>query len=247
MLPPETRLNRIVQDSRFRQPPEEVAPEQTLRKRALARPDREHDLVRRREFLRDLEAGVPAADDEDGPRWHLVRPAIADRVRLEDLRGEPFGDLRHVRRLEGAGRGYDLVSGDRPSIELEAEAPVFSSFERLDLAAEVDRQLKGLGVALEIGDHLIPRRVAVRIPGEGESRQPAVAARREQGERLPALAPGRGDLSSGFENHEAAALASEEVPDRKPCLASAHDGDVKAPSSTLARVGGECFAQGHLV
>ena len=49
----------------LRQPPEQVAPEQPLRQRGLARADGEVHLVRRGQLLGDLVAGVAPADHED--------------------------------------------------------------------------------------------------------------------------------------------------------------------------------------
>ena len=122
--------------------------------------------MRRRQLLGDLKAGVAAADHKDRALRDVVRPAVADGVRLEDLAIKLLGELRHVRRLERPGRNHDLVGGDRLSIDLEAEAPVVAALELLDLAVELDRQLEGLGVALEIGDHLVAGRVAVGIARE---------------------------------------------------------------------------------
>src|SRR5215208_1656762 len=111
----------------------------------------------------------------------MLRAAIPHRVRLEDSGGQVLGNLGHVRLLEGAGRDHDLVGSDRSSAgELEPETPVPVLLELLDLAVELDRQLEGLGVALEEGDYLVPRRIAVGIAGEGKARQRAVAARREE-------------------------------------------------------------------
>jgi hypothetical protein len=52
-------------------------------------------------------------------------------------------------------------------LELELEAPFVAELELLGLAVQLDRQLEGLGVALEVGDHLISGRVAVGITGKG--------------------------------------------------------------------------------
>ena len=101
---------------------------------------------------------------------------------LEDIVGEPFGQLRHIRRLEGAGRDHDLVGGDRPSLNFEAEGPIVAEVEPLDLAVELDRELEGRGVALEVRDHLVPGRVAVRVARNGKPGQAAVAPRREEGQ-----------------------------------------------------------------
>jgi len=200
--------------------------EQALRQGRLARADREHDLVLRRELLRDLEAGVSSADDENGPRWHLVRPAVADGVRLRNIVAQLLGELRHVRRLEGARRDNDLVRGERPSIDLEAETPVIALFEFLDLAVQLNRQLEGLGVGLEVGDHLIPGRVAIRIAREREARQRAVPPGREESERLPALPPGGADRIGALEDHESTAVPCEEIADGQARLPSADHGHV---------------------
>src|SRR4029079_13384731 len=82
-LASKTRLHRRVEDASLGQPPEEVAPEHALGQRLLARGDREHDLMRRRQLLCDLEAGVAAADHEHGPLRNLARSPVADGVRLE--------------------------------------------------------------------------------------------------------------------------------------------------------------------
>ena len=105
------------------------------------------------------------------------------------------------------------------------EAPVVASVELLDVAVQLDRQLERLGVPLEVGDHLVARRVAVRVARKRKPRKRAVAAGREERQRIPALAPGRRDLAGALEDHEAAALAAEEVADRQPRLTSADDRD----------------------
>src|SRR4029453_1103700 len=118
------RLDGRVQESRLRQPPEQIPPEQALRKRRLARADREDDLVRSRELLCDLEARVAAAHDEYRPFGNVRRSPITRCVRLEDLWSEPLGQFRDVRRLERARRHDDLFGGRRPAVDPEHEPPV---------------------------------------------------------------------------------------------------------------------------
>ena len=151
-----------------------VSPEHALGQRLLLRPDREHDLVRRRELLRNLKAGVAAADHESCSRWHVTRPAVADGMGLEEIGGELLAELRHICGLERTRRDNDLVGDDRPSSESKPEA-VVAPVELLDLAVQLDRQLEGLGVALEVGDHLVPSRVAVRDTGKLKAWERAVA------------------------------------------------------------------------
>jgi hypothetical protein len=110
-------------------------------------------------------------------------------------------------------------------LELEAETHLVADVELLDLAVQLDRQLEGLGVALEVGDHLIPGRVTVGITGKGKARQGAVAPGREERQRLPALVPGGADRIGALEDQETTSLADEEVPHGKAGLAGADDGD----------------------
>ena len=121
--------------------------------------------MRCRELFRDLVAGVSTADDEHVPRRHFVRPAVAGGVHLEDVGGEPFGELRDEGALERTGRDNDLVRRDGPVLELETEAPIFTELELLGLAVELDRELERLGVTLEVGDHLVAGWVFVGSPG----------------------------------------------------------------------------------
>jgi hypothetical protein len=130
------------------------------------------------------------------------------------------------RSASGTGRWRPrLVGFDHASVDPDPEAPVVATLELLDLAVELDRQLEGLGIALEVGDYLVPGRVALRVVREGKSRQSAVAARREERQRLPTLAPRGSDLGGAFEDDEATPLAPEEVPDGQARLARADDGD----------------------
>src|SRR3954465_5798104 len=60
----EPALNRLVDEARLREPPEQVAAQKLLRQRLLPRTDREQHAVSRRAVLCDLVAGISAADDE---------------------------------------------------------------------------------------------------------------------------------------------------------------------------------------
>jgi hypothetical protein len=87
----------------------------------------------------------------------------------------------------------------------------------------------------------------VRIAGKRQAGKGVVAARREQHERIPALAPGGGDGVARLEDREPSRRAGEEAPDRQAGLAGADDGDVE----TLARIAGRpvhraCRVFGHV-
>ncbi len=222
---PEARLDRLVDQARLRQPPEEVAPGQPLRQRLLTGADREDDAVRGRELLGDLEARVSAPDHEHGPLGHVTRSSVAGAVCLPDVRSEVLGDLGDVRRLEWACRDDDLVGRDRPPVGVEDEAPVLAG-ELEHVAVELDRELEGFRIAFEIGDHVVACRIAVLLAGEGKLRKAAVAAGREERQRVPALAPRGGDGVGALEDDEAHTLTCEVVAHRQARLTRADDDDL---------------------
>ena len=66
----------------------------------------------------------------------------------------------------------------------------------------------------------------VRVAGEREPGQRVVPARGEQHERVPAIPPRRPDGVRRLKNHEALPLLGQSMPDRKPRLPGADNGDV---------------------
>ena len=92
------------------EPPEEVLPQEPLRKRRLARADREVDRPCVRQLVSDLEPRVATADNEDRLLREARRRPVADAVELDHVGREPLGDRRDERHLEGTGRDDDLIS-----------------------------------------------------------------------------------------------------------------------------------------
>src|SRR5581483_6987380 len=176
---PEPRLDRLRHQSRLRQPPEEVAAEEPLRQRCLARPDRELDAMGRGELLRDLEAGVTAADDENRSLRDVARAPVGGAVRLEEVRRERAGERRYARDLKRAGGDDDLVGLDLSILEPDDEASAVRG-QRPHRAPQLDRKPEGGGVLLEIGDHFVASRVAVRVTGERQAGEAVVPSWREQ-------------------------------------------------------------------
>jgi hypothetical protein len=122
-------------------------------------------------------------------------------VRLPDLGVELARQPGGVRRLERTRRDHNLVGGDGPPVELEDEAPSLVG-QPAHFAVELDGKLEGLRMALQVGDHLVARRVAIRVAREGKAWQRAVAARRKESQRVPALAPGRRNRIASLEDGE---------------------------------------------
>ena len=178
-------------------------------------------------LLGDLVAGVPAADDEDGALLHVAGSQVAGAVRLEHVRSQVAGERRQVRRLERAGRDDGLIRLDAAAGDVEHEPPVLHG-QRAHEAVELDREVEGRGVLLEVGDDVVAARIGVGIARERQAGKPGVPPRREEDERVPARAPGGPDRAGCLEDLEAAALAGEEVAQRQPGLAGADHGDVQA-------------------
>jgi hypothetical protein len=115
-------------------------------------------------------------------------------VELHDLAGELARERRHSRDLERAGGDDDLVGMQLAVREFDAVAAVFG-VHRGDATLELDGQLEVAGVAGEVADDLVARGVAIRVAGKGEAGEAVVARGREQPQRVPARAPGRGAAS----------------------------------------------------
>ena len=103
---------------------EEVPTEDALRKRRLARADREVDLARLGQLRGDLVAGVPASHDERRARRKVARRAVVAAVQLRHFGAEVSGDDRRERHLKRPGGDHDLVGFVGPVGELDEEAAV---------------------------------------------------------------------------------------------------------------------------
>ena len=106
------------------------------------------------------------------------------------------------------------------AVELD-EVPALGLPDGTDAAAQHYRQRELPGVLGEVVHHVITPGIRVRIAGERQTRQAAVASGREQLERVPPCAPGVRRLIGRFEDRELATLLSQEIPDRKSGLAAA--------------------------
>src|SRR6188474_1365858 len=94
-----------------------------------------------RQLLRDLKAGVAAADDEHAAFRYRLRGAIARAVHLYDVVAEVLGHPRHEWRLERAGGDHHLPRLVGTFIELH-EVTVVLPPDRADAAVQLDRELE---------------------------------------------------------------------------------------------------------
>ena len=235
--PPEARVRRLAQRAHRIEPAEDVAAEQALWQRLLARAQRQVNLVRRAELLGDLVAGIAAADDEHAAVGDLRRVAVGRALDLDDTWIELRCERGGAGRLERARGDDDLVGAVRPAVEPDDVALALAA-QLADAAAQLHRKVAG--VVGEIGDHLVARRVAVGLARERLAGEAVVARRREEPQRVPALPPRRGGCVGCLENGEAAAVSREVVADRKTGLAAADDDDLvvaRAAHGDLAGTG----------
>ena len=143
-------------------------------------------------------------------------------MHLHDPLPQLLGDRRHERHLERTGGDHYLVSRVGAVIELH-DVTVVLPPHRQDAAVQLDRKIELARIVGEVIRHLVPHRIPVRVAREREARKRVVAGRREQFERVPALAPRRRGLSGGLKDREIATLLGEEVADGEACLAAADD------------------------
>src|SRR5262249_38086994 len=80
-----------------------------------------------------------------------------------------------------------------------------------------------LCVTLEIVRHLVFRRKLAAAGGEPHPREPVVAGRGEEAQRIPSQAPRITDPLVGVENDEIEPSASQMIANGKSCLAAADD------------------------
>ena len=115
---------RSCRAGRTGQPPEQVAPEQALGQRRLARADREvHACASPRAPWRSGSRCCRRRPRARCPSGTSLGRAVAGAVRLEDARVQLVGQRRHARDVERPGGDDDLVGRDAPAVvELEDEA-----------------------------------------------------------------------------------------------------------------------------
>ena len=119
----------------------DTATEDPLRERRLARPDRQVDLVRGRELLGELEAGVAAADDQDRSPSDVLRRSVRAAVDLCHLRIEALGERGHERDLKRSGRDDDLLGLVRPPVVERERVATVGARDRTHGAVQLERQV----------------------------------------------------------------------------------------------------------
>lgn len=88
-----------------------------------------------------------------------------------------------------------------------------------------DRQSKLRGIGAEIGDHLVPRGIAVRVAREGQARQGRKPCRREERQAIVVLRPRSARCGSSVQDQERLTRPLQRVAGSKARLARAdHDG-----------------------
>src|SRR4051794_36333788 len=97
------------------------------------------------ELLRDLEAGVAAADDENRPLGDIARVPVGGAMCLKQVRRELAGERRHARHLERTGGDDDLVGLDLPLLESDDERSAVG-IQRPHRPPQLDWELEGGGV-----------------------------------------------------------------------------------------------------
>src|SRR6476646_3974424 len=160
------------------------------------------DAMRSSQFFRDLEPGVASPYDQNGSFGYVARIPVAGAVSLEHPWCERAGEFRYDRSLKRARCDNDLIGFDAQVPQIDAE-PTVIRLDRSDGAAELDREIEGLRVLLQVRNHLVPRRVTVGIARKRNAGEAVVSAWSEEEERVPAFPPGSSHRARGIDDHEA--------------------------------------------
>ena len=107
---------------------------------------------------------------------------------------EPCGEGRNPRMMVRAG-GHHHILGSQHILAAACLEPMTCGREPVDSDASANRQLEVAGVGLEIIGGLVLGGVRGGRAGEPQSRQLAVASRREQPQRIPPVSPRISDSS----------------------------------------------------
>ena len=121
---PDARAHGDVHQAGRGEEAEQVAAEDPLGQRRLARADGQVHVARAGELFGDLKAGVAAADHQHPSGGQVGGRRYVGAVQLHDLAGELARERGHARDLERAGGDHDLVGVQRAVGELDAVAAV---------------------------------------------------------------------------------------------------------------------------
>jgi hypothetical protein len=215
------RAHRLVDEARLYQPPEEVVaaePAGGPRRAAAREEDLAPGLV---QLLRELAAGLPAADHEHRPGREAGGLGVVVGVEARDAVREHVGERRAVRPLVGAAAEHDPAGEQVARRCLQPVAPAGRGRDGAHVDLLPHRHVAG--VALEVGDDLVPWHVAVGVvavvAAAGQLDRPV---RRHEAERRPAIAPALPDAPA-LQHHVLDPGAGELVAHRQARLTGADD------------------------
>ena len=137
----------------------------------------------------NLRPGVPGAHDQHCAFLNLGRVAILLRVELDDASIQLARERRNSRIVVGAGR-HDYVLGEQRVLARGHFESIPGLRQSVDLGAGSDRELERAGICFQIVGGLVLGRISPGRSRKRHTRQPVVADRRKQTQRIPPLPPG---------------------------------------------------------
>ena len=220
-LRPRQRFRAGIEEAALDEPPDEVpaadAPRRP-RRAAAGEDDLATGLV---QFLRELAAGLAAADHEHGAVGKRLRRAVVVRRQPQQAPRQRPGGSWEMRPSVGAGRDHEDVGGEVAARTSAARSrrPRVST----PSTSTPSRSGRAGGVALEVADDLVPQHEPVRVEAVVRAaRQLHGPVRRHETEAVPAVAPGLADPAT-LEHGVLDAEAGQLVAHCKPGLAAADD------------------------
>jgi hypothetical protein len=165
---------------------------------------------------------LPPPDEQHPAGLQLRRVPVDPRVQLDNVRVEVVGEGRHLRFTVGTG-GYDDARRDEIAGRRSDVKQIAGLAQPSHPDAVAHRQVVVHGVGLQVVGHLVLGRRQAALRGEAQAGQLAITPRREQPQRVPAVAPGVTDTRMRVEDRELTAALLQLISRDQAGLAAADD------------------------
>ena len=191
----------------------------------LPRSDSHGDLVGVAELGRDLQSGVPAADDQNRTVRDLLGVAVRAAVELGHVRGQRLAERRDDRSLERTGGDHD-VSGEDLAIAGVGDVEVLVPPQAFHSGVQPGRDGERFCIVAQVVRDVVLAGVGARRSRERQAGESVVLAGGEQVQGVPAGTPRVADLRGGVDEQVGVAGVVQVVGQRQGSLAGSDDEDV---------------------
>ena len=233
-------VDRLCEATGGLQPPEDVHAPVAAGHSGVPTDREGHRAPSAEEFVGDLYAGRGRTHHEHAPWWKVGRTPVGGSGHHLDARRETRQAGRYVRPAVWTRGHHDVTGVPGSTVGDNAEPGTTRRMGGRDLQNRRVRQdgcTEGDRVPLEVSEQRGSTQIAIRITaGVAPAGQPGHPARREQVQRVPALATPPIRDHPAVEQHVLTPGAGEEPTDGQPGMSGANDDGVDAGHDRATRV-----------